>query len=234
MPETWLYTKGVPHSYTCGMSTPPRALGYIRVSTTEQADSGLGLEAQQAAIRTTAQLRGWELVDIVTDAGISGTRSARPGLDAALARMKAGDADLLVVAKLDRLSRSLLDGAGYMATAKAQGWALVDVASSLDMSTPQGRMVAGMLLSAAQYESEMNGARTREAMANLPDEVRDRMRHGGRPRALAPETESLIRYMRGQGKSLAVIAEELTADGVPTAAGGRWWPATVGKVLARS
>ncbi|TDP78316.1 DNA invertase Pin-like site-specific DNA recombinase [Brachybacterium sp. AG952] len=215
------------------MSTPPRALGYIRVSTTEQADSGLGLEAQLLAIRTTAELRGWHLVDIVTDAGISGTRAKRPGLDTAKARMKAGEADLLVVAKLDRLSRSLLDGADLMATAKAQGWALVDISSSLDMSTPQGRMVAGMLLSAAQYESEMNGARTREAMANLSEEVRDRMRNGGRPRALAAETEARIRALRAEGLSLRKIAETLTAEGVSTAAGGRWWPATVRQVLER-
>ncbi len=215
------------------MTTAPRALGYVRVSTTEQADSGLGLEAQLFAIRTTAELRGWELVDIVTDAGVSGTRAKRPGLDAAKARMKAGDADLLVVAKLDRLSRSLLDGADLMATAKAQGWALVDISSSLDMSTPQGRMVAGMLLSAAQYESEMNGARTREAMANLPDDVRDRMRNGGRPRTLDAATEARIRELRAEGLSLRKIADALAEAGVPTAAGGKWWPATVRQILER-
>lgn len=219
--------------YSLGMTTAPRALGYIRVSTSEQADSGLGLEAQMLAIRTTAQLRGWELIDVITDAGISGTRAKRPGLDTAMARMKSGDADLLVVAKLDRLSRSLLDGAGYMATAKAQGWALVDVASSLDMSTPQGRMVAGMLLSAAQYESEMNGARTREAMANLPDDVRDRMRNGGRPRALAADTEAKVRELRAEGLSLRKIADVLTSECVPTATGGKWWPATVRQILER-
>lgn len=219
--------------YSLGMTTAPRALGYIRVSTTEQADSGLGLEAQLSAIRTTAELRGWDLVDIVTDAGVSGTLAKRPGLSAAKARMKAGEADLLVVAKLDRLSRSLLDGADLMATAKAQGWALVDIASSLDMSTPQGRMVAGMLLSAAQYESEMNGARTKEAMANLPAAVRDRMRHGGRPRALSVGAEVRIRELRAGGLSLRKIADALTAEEVPTATGGKWWPATVRQVLER-
>lgn len=219
--------------YSLGMTTAPRALGYIRVSTSEQADSGLGLEAQLLAIRTTAQLRGWDLVDIITDAGVSGTRAKRPGLDAAKARMKAGDADLLVVAKLDRLSRSLLDGAELMKVAKDQRWALVDIASSLDMSTPQGRMVAGMLLSAAQYESEMNGARTREAMANLTDEVRDRMRNGGRPRALAAETEARIRELRAEGLSLRKIADVLTSECVPTATGGKWWPATVRQILDR-
>src|SRR4051812_22324091 len=90
--------------------SPMQAVGYVRVSTSEQADSGLGLQAQRSAIKAEAKRRGWALVGIEEDAGASGKSMAgRAGLEAALALVESGQAEALVVAKLDRLSRSLLD-----------------------------------------------------------------------------------------------------------------------------
>jgi DNA invertase Pin-like site-specific DNA recombinase len=84
-------------------------VGYIRVSTAEQADSGAGLEAQRAAITAEAERRGWQLVHVFEDAGASGkSLSGRQGLQEALQAVEEGQAQALVVAKLDRLSRSLL------------------------------------------------------------------------------------------------------------------------------
>src|SRR5688572_29091073 len=83
-------------------------VGYIRVSTEEQADSRAGLDAQRAAILAEADRRGWRLVDLIEDAGWSGRDMKRPGMQAALEALRAKRADTLVVAKLDRLSRSLL------------------------------------------------------------------------------------------------------------------------------
>ncbi len=120
-------------------------LGYHRAlpSTEEQAHSGLGLEAQRAAINAEVARRGWELVTVLTDAGASGkSLSGRPALAEALAMVRSGDADVLVVAKLDRLSRSLLDFAGLMADAQQRGWVLVALDLGIDLSTPAGEFMA--------------------------------------------------------------------------------------------
>ena len=84
---------------------PIRAVGYLRVSTLEQAESGAGLDAQRATVESEAVRRTWELVALEVDAGASTkSLSGRPALDAALHAVESGAADVLVVAKLDRLS----------------------------------------------------------------------------------------------------------------------------------
>lgn len=205
----------------------PRAIGYIRVSTEEQARSALGLEAQERAIRLAAEQRGWELVEIVADAGLSGSRKDRPGLLSALARMRRKDAEFLVVAKLDRLSRSIRDGADVIDQANRQRWALVDLGSGVDMSTPAGEMVAGVLLSAAQYERRLIGVRTKEGLAS----AKARGVALGRPTTYPDEVLHKVRVMREQGFSLRTIAERLTADGVTTSRGGAWHASSVRSVL---
>jgi len=86
-------------------------IGYVRVSTDEQADSGLGLAAQRASIEAECAHRGWVLTAIYEDAGYSGKTLSRPAMKAALAVLKAGEAGALVVAKLDRATRSVIDAA---------------------------------------------------------------------------------------------------------------------------
>src|SRR5437879_13813020 len=94
---------------------PRRVVGYIRVSTSEQADSGAGLGAQRSGITAAWISRGWQLVGIHEDAAASGKSLAgRPALQAALDIVEKDEASALVVAKLDRLSRSILDFAGLM------------------------------------------------------------------------------------------------------------------------
>lgn len=75
---------------------------------------------------------------------------------------------------------------------------------------------------------------TKLGMARLPPEVRDRMRRGGRPVAVSPDAVSRARELRASGLTLWAVCEQLTAEGVPTATGGKWWPATVSKMLARA
>lgn len=205
----------------------PCAIGYVRVSTEEQARSALGLDAQKRAIRMAAEQRGWDLVDIVADAGLSGSRKDRPGLQSALTRMRRKEAEFLVVAKLDRLSRSIRDGADMIDQANRQGWALVDLGSGVDMSTPAGEMVAGVLLSAAQYERRLIGVRTKEGLAS----AKARGVSLGKPTSYPDELLTRILHMHGQGLSLRKIAEKLTNDGVTTTKGGRWHASSVLSVL---
>src|SRR5881227_3673233 len=99
---------------------PFRVLGYVRVSTNEQGISGAGLEAQRRTIAAEAERRGWTILDTFEDAGYSARDLKRPAVQEALETLRRGDADALVVSKLDRLSRSLLDFSGLMATAQKQ------------------------------------------------------------------------------------------------------------------
>ena len=206
-------------------------MGYVRVSTQEQADSGLGLAAQRKAIKTECHRRGWHLSEIHEDAGASGrSLKGRPGLAVALEKLRSGKADGLLVAKLDRLSRSLVDFAGLMATARRERWNLVALDLGIDLSTPSGEFMANVMASAAQWERRIIGQRTREALAIRRQEG---FRLGAEP-MISEEIATLIVSERRGGATLQGICNHLNEQGVPTTAGGRcWWPATVRRVLQR-
>lgn len=205
-----------------------RAIGYIRVSTGEQRSSGAGLAAQRAAIEAECHRRGWQLVNVIEDAGYSAKDLQRPGVEVALEALRRGDANALVVAKLDRLSRSLLDFTGVMAKATKQGWALLALDCAVDTSSPAGEALANVLATFAQFERRLIGQRTREALAAK----RARGVRLGRPLSLPLGVRKRIASERKAGRSLAAIAEALNEEQVPTAQGGeRWWPSTVRAAL---
>lgn len=218
--------------YDWGMNTPtrtrPLALGYIRVSTADQAEHGASLDAQRGALTDEATRRGWD-IEIVADEGQSAKTLNRPGLQDALRRLDQHDADYLLAIRLDRVSRSVADFAGLLDRSARRSWGLVLLSPNIDTSDPAGRFTSNVLASAAQYERELIGARTREGMAQRKAEGV----HIGRPRALAMETVARIVTMRKAGESMNSIARTLTAESVPTARGGAiWHPSTVRAVLA--
>lgn len=204
------------------------ALGYIRVSTDEQTKSGAGLAAQESTLRAEADRRGWDL-HLVVDAGISGGKSAqeRPQLAAVLEQLAKGHADVLLVAKLDRLSRSAADGAALLELAQREGWALVSLDLGIDTSTPAGEAMANVMLSFARLERRMISQRTKEGLAAK----RAQGVRLGRPSTLPSDVVARIFTERRDGATLQEIADGLVADGVPTARGGTWAAATVRKVL---
>lgn len=205
-----------------------RFLGYVRVSTEEQSNSGAGLAAQRAAIEAECKRRGWQLVDIIEDAGYSAKNLKRPGVQLALETLQRGEASGLVVAKLDRLSRSMVDFSKIMATAQRQSWALVALDVNVDTSSPSGEAMAHMLATFAQFERRLIGQRTREALAAK----RAAGVRLGRPLSLPATVRERIIAERDAGKSLAAIAHELNAESVATAQGGRqWWPSSVRAAL---
>src|SRR5580765_4731215 len=154
-----------------------QVLGYVRVSTDEQSDSGAGLKAQRQAIVTECRRRGWHLVEVIEDAGYSAKDLKRPGVQEAIRVLQSREASALVVAKLDRLSRSMIDFTGLMAKAQKQGWALVALDCAVDTTTPAGEAMANMLATFAQFERRLISQRTREAL-----EVRKRQgKRLGRP-----------------------------------------------------
>ncbi len=205
-----------------------RTIAYMRVSTEEQARSGLGLEAQQDRITDEVDRRGWELAATITDDGMSGSNLDRPGITEALTMIEAGDADALMVAKLDRLSRSLLDFAALMDRSRREGWALIALDLGVDTSTPSGEMMAAVMAAFAQYERRLIGQRTRDALA-VKRAAGVRL---GRPVGLPDDVRDRIAAERAAGDTLTAIADRLTAENVPTAQGGaRWWPSTVAAVV---
>jgi DNA invertase Pin-like site-specific DNA recombinase len=208
--------------------THVRALAHYRVSTEGQADSGLGLAAQRSAVKQALAVRGWSLVGEHEDLGLSGKAiNTRPALLAALKTLDAGEADVLVVAKGDRLSRSVGDWAWLLKRAERGRWSVLAADLALDPGTLNGRLVQHVMAAVWEWERGAIGERTRAALA----EARARGVRLGRPRALSDATVARIVAMREQGISTPAIARALTEDGTPTAKGGRWFPSTVRRAL---
>jgi DNA invertase Pin-like site-specific DNA recombinase len=213
--------------YTRTTGTQVKVYGYGRVSTDEQAESGLGLAAQRERVEQAAAARGWGAVCWHTDDGYSGKDLNRPAIAQLLDTLDR-DGGALVVAKLDRLSRSVHHFTGIVERARRNGWTLVVLDADVDTSTPSGALMANVLASFAEYERLLIGARTRDALAQLKAQgVRL-----GRPVGLPETVRARVADERAQGRSLRAIAETLTAEGVPTAQGGeRWHASTVAAVL---
>jgi DNA invertase Pin-like site-specific DNA recombinase len=167
-------------------------------------------------------------VAVVEDAGFSAATLARPGITEAFDALESGAASVLAVAKLDRLSRSLLDFAAVMERSRRRRWALVALDLGVDTTTPQGEMMANILATFAQFERRLIAQRTKDALAvKRAQGVRL-----GRPRLLSPEITERVWRMHRRGSSLRRIAARLDAEGVATAHGGaRWHASTVSAVL---
>jgi DNA invertase Pin-like site-specific DNA recombinase len=231
-------------------STNTRVIGYIRVSTEAQADGGVSLDAQRAKLEAYAVALDLELVAIEVDAGVSAKTLNRPGLSSALAQLEAGQADGLLVAKLDRLTRSVRD-LGWLVEVERFGgrWALLSVADSIDTRTAGGRLVLNVLTSVSQWEREAIGERTRDALTHLRNEgvqlggealgwtrTNDTDTDGRRiVAAVQSEARAVARIirLREQGLTMRAIAQTLTNEGVETKRGGKWHASTVRNVLKR-
>jgi DNA invertase Pin-like site-specific DNA recombinase len=209
-------------------SREAKVVAYVRVSTEEQRVSGLGLADQREAIEREATRRGWTDVTYISDEGYSAKNLSRPGISSALQLLGNGGATVLVVAKLDRLSRSLLDFATLMQRAGREGWQLVVLDLNVDTTTPSGQLVAHVMGAFAEYERRLIGARTSAAL----QQKKSQGYRLGRPRVLPPLVIDRIVREREAGVSYRTIAERLTSDAIPTARGnGPWYASTVAGVM---
>lgn len=203
-----------------------RMIGYTRRSKANRNrpdDPALGIAAQRTAITTEADRRGWDIAWTDPDDGWSGRNVTRPGLQAALALLAGGEADGLVVAKLNRLSRSMQDFATLLTTAGREGWCVVALDLGIDTTTVNGRLVANLVMAVSEWEREVIGERTAEALA----EVRDRGVRLGRPRlAPADVVARIVEARDGQQLSYYAIARALTEDGVLSPMGLPTWQAS--------
>jgi DNA invertase Pin-like site-specific DNA recombinase len=222
------------------------AIGYVRVSSEEQADSGLGLEAQRQRIRAYCDLKGLSLTTIFEDAGISGGKAlaTRPAGSQLIAEAKKNK-PILVVAKFDRLFRSVADAAHTIADFEKKGIELAAISEGFDMTSVYGRAMAQMASVFAELERAMIRERTKAAM-NVKRGRNERMSHhvpfgwdeGAKGVLVVNKKEQqTIRWMkraREQGKSLRQIATVLNDRGVEPKRAKRWLHSSVLRILART
>ena len=226
------------------------AIGYVRVSTQEQATDGVSLDAQRDKRKTYCKINGIRLVDIVADEGISGSTLERPGLQAALHMIRRGRANTLIVVKLDRLSRSLRDVCALVSDYFTdERYHLLSVCGMVNTHSAAGRMLMMNLANYNQFEREMISERTREAMQHikaqgirlgpapygyeLPIELDDNGRRKLVP--LASEQEIITRLAKAQAEGVGFndIARQLNAEGIKARRGGPWTGRFASAVLQR-
>jgi len=227
-----------------------RLVGYCRVSTEEQAQEGVSLDAQREKLEQYAALYGYELVAVLVDAGISGKSLARPALQEALAMLRRGDADGILVVKLDRLTRRVADLARLLDDYFKDGEVhLLSVNEQLDTHSAAGRLLVHILASVAEWERETIAERIRDAMAHLKkqgvklgaealgwtrtEDVDDQGRLIVRVVDEEVSTVERIVQLRGEGFSLRDIAATLQREKRTTKRGGTWQAQTVANVLER-
>ena len=227
------------------MTSKPKAIGYVRVSTEEQATDGVSLAAQEAKIKAYADLYDLDLVEIIVDAGQSAKTLDRPGITRALAMLTARQADGIIVAKLDRLTRSVADLNRLIERlfSEKSGRLLWSVADAIDTRTAAGRLVLNILASVSQWEREAIAERTRDALRHkkaLGQRVGavpfgSRLAADGitlEPEPAEREVMDLVADLRRTGLSIRGIVSEMNNRGVLTKEGGKWHIATVQRVLA--
>ena len=205
-----------------------RLCAYLRVSTDEQGDSGLGLEAQAAAIKVYCAAQGHELAGMVRE--IESARGKRPILDDVLAHIEQGTYDGLIVAKLDRLSRSVVQANEIHDRLDKTGAALIALDLNVDTSTAVGRMMMNVLATVAQWERDTIGERTRSALRAK----RERGEPVGRRRVISDEVRARAQELRSYGCTYKQIGETLTSEGhYPPSGLHRWQVSTLQRLISQ-
>jgi site-specific DNA recombinase len=221
------------------------AIGYCRVSTARQAEKGISLEAQVEKIRAMAVVHGAELVDVVQDGGESAKTLNRPGIQRVLKLVHERQVRAVIVAKLDRLTRSVKDLCELLELFERRGVALISVAESLDTGSASGRLVINIMAAVSQWEREAIGERTRDALRHRRSqgERTGNIAFGYRLAADgkhvepdAPEQAVLaeVRRLRSGGATLRGIAATLNGQALTTRRGTAWRLEHVARICSRA
>ncbi len=210
-----------------------KTVGYVRVSTDRQADQGVSLEAQEAKIRAMATVQGANLGEVIVEGGESAKSLNRPGMTKLLAMVETRHVDAVIIALLDRLTRSVLVLCSLLDLFEKRKVALVSVAESLDTGSAAGRLVITIMGAVSQWEREAIGERTRDALSHkrsLGERVGN-IEYGFRLAAdgmhLEPDPSeqaalAAIRKLRSGGHSLRAVAVALNQSGHRTRRGTSW------------
>ena len=177
---------------------------YARVSTK---NGNQNPELQLTEMRDYARARGWQIIGEFLDVGVSGAKDSRPQLDALMKLAKARKIDALVVWKLDRFGRSLKHLVTALDELEALGVAFISLRDSIDLSTPQGKLMFAVIGAMAEFERGLIRERVKAGLAV----ARSKGRIGGRPRKNYKHDADAkrIRQLREDGQSLQEIANEI-------------------------
>ena len=220
-----------------------KTIGYIRVSTEEQADFGVSLDAQKDRIEAFCRAKDWDLVEVISDPGFSGKDLKRPGIQKVIDLSKKRKIDVVVVVKLDRLTRQVAD-LGFLTRDifEKHGIALASVVESIDATTAAGMLMLNVLGAVAQWERDIISERTKDAMAFQKKNLK---RVGAVPYGydLAEDGKTLqanlveqavldeMMEMRNNHDSFQKIADNLNGKKVPAKKGGQWYSKTVRAII---
>ena len=233
-----------------------KAIGYIRVSTQEQAESGLGLDAQERAVRLYCEMKGFDLVGLIRDEGVSAGKPLgdRDGGQGLLRSAAFKGTSHVIAMKLDRLFRNAGDALQVVEDWDKAGIALhlVDQGgSAMDTSSAMGKFMLTVLAGVAEMERNLGRERTTAALAEkrargektggtvpygwdaVPCEAFDSGAIKLVPNAQEQAVINQMHRLRQEGSALAGIVRRLNRDGVPTKTGARWHPETVRGILAK-
>jgi DNA invertase Pin-like site-specific DNA recombinase len=218
-------------------------IGYCRVSSREQAEEGVSLDAQRAKIEQWCEATGAVLLDVVEDDAVSGSRplDQREGgvRIARLLTQRVPEAMAVAVTRLDRLGRDAAETLTHLRQFARGKVGLVGIRERLDLASPHGKAMAGVSAIFGQLEKELIGQRTQEALARL--QVTGKV-YGPVPFGwvrsgdyLLPDTEEQrvrgeIIELRDSRCSFREIASWLNNEGIPAKKGGRWSPMSVRSV----
>jgi site-specific DNA recombinase len=206
-----------------------KTIGYTRVSTAEQATDGVSLDMQARKIASYCDVKDWTVDEVISDEGESAKNLNRPGVAQLIDMVEAGEVATVLVYKLDRLTRSVADLDRLVKLFDRKGVALVSLQESLDATTATGRLMMNLLASVSQWEREVIGERTKDAM----QELKAAGRTYSRP---VYEDRDTIRYLKDEyssGRSYRELAAELNSRGIQTARGGTWVASTVRNLVLR-
>jgi DNA invertase Pin-like site-specific DNA recombinase len=223
--------------------TMKKAVGYVRVSTDEQAREGISLENQRAKIEAYCGLNDLELIDIIEDAGKSGKDLNREGIQSLMELLKTRKIDAVVVYKLDRLSRRVKDTLSLMDLVEKKGIAFHSITEKIDTKTAMGKFFLNLMASMNQWERDTISERTRDALhlKIVKNERAGQVPYGW---ALGEDGKTLIRNEReqkaislilelnGKGYSHRAICRELEREGYQPV-GKKWHHQTIQNILRK-
>jgi site-specific DNA recombinase len=207
-----------------------QVVGYSRVSTEDQARDGVSMSAQEAKLEAYCLVKDWTLVKVIRDEGYSAKHLKRPGLEALLALVTSREVEAVIVYKLDRLTRSVSDLDKLVRLLDRHDVALVSLQESLDATTATGRLMMNLLASVSQWEREVIGERTSDALQHLKAQGK-RYCHTVYDNA---EVIALMHQLRTDGLSYEAIAQHLNHAGIPTARGNPWQAMVVWGIVRRT
>lgn len=217
-----------------------KAIAYLRVSTNEQANKGVSLQAQEDKIRAYCNLYNIELAGVIKDPGISAKNLKRPGIQTIIEKVKVKQIEAIICLKLDRLTRSVRDLAYLVDLVNKHSVALISVHEQIDTSSAAGRMIINLLAALSQFERETTAERTREVLGykkskgevvgNIPigyKRIGKKLIEDEREQSIISD----IKGLRKQGHSYKSIAREVNSRDLKPKKGSRWHTTQIRRVL---